>query len=188
LNLTPYVTGLKSIYPRANARRVTALFRFCRRSPEQFRKTNEENDFSLVPKSPSAIERTESGTKHVLSGMVAETLALARKTRPLRIVVVDDEKMHLDLYQTVIRENFKDVIVLTFGDGREAGQVLSHSDPDLLITDDRMPVMSGQELCQRQEDYMTREEIESCWKDPDWPQLFESPRELVWGPGSCWLK
>lgn len=39
---------------------------------------NEKNDFALVPRPPDALEKVEPGAKHILSGMVADTLALAR--------------------------------------------------------------------------------------------------------------
>ena len=40
---------------------------------------NEKNDFALVPRSPSALEKAEPGAKLILSGMVADALALANK-------------------------------------------------------------------------------------------------------------
>lgn len=38
------------------------------------------NDFALVPKPPSAVEKAEPSAKRILSGMVADTLALASAT------------------------------------------------------------------------------------------------------------
>jgi TPR repeat protein len=38
---------------------------------------NETNEFALVPRPPSAIEKAESGAKRVLAGMVADVLAVA---------------------------------------------------------------------------------------------------------------
>jgi len=40
---------------------------------------NEKNDFALVRRPPSALEKAEPGAKRILSGMVTETLALAKK-------------------------------------------------------------------------------------------------------------
>ena len=40
---------------------------------------NEKPDFSLVRRSASALEKAEPGTKRILSGMVADTLALVRR-------------------------------------------------------------------------------------------------------------
>lgn len=45
---------------------------------------NEKNDFTLVRKPSSAVEKTAPGAKRILSGMVDETLAVARKTDALR--------------------------------------------------------------------------------------------------------
>jgi FixJ family two-component response regulator len=110
--------------------------------------------FPLVRRTPSAIEKAESGTKRVLSGMVVDTLALAKKepsqkTRPLRIVMVNDEEGVLRSFEVVIRHWFKDVTMLMFDNGAAALEELLQTDPDLLITDDRMAVMAGKELCQR---------------------------------------
>jgi TPR repeat protein len=38
---------------------------------------DESNNFALVPKPPGALEKTERGARRILSGMVADTLALA---------------------------------------------------------------------------------------------------------------
>ena len=40
---------------------------------------NEQNDFALVRRPPSAVEKAEPGARRILSGMVADTLAVARK-------------------------------------------------------------------------------------------------------------
>jgi CheY-like chemotaxis protein len=40
---------------------------------------NEDSKFALVPRAPSALEKTEPGAKRILSGIVTDTLALARK-------------------------------------------------------------------------------------------------------------
>jgi len=40
---------------------------------------SEKSDFALVPRSPGALEKAQPGRKRILSGMVADTLALARK-------------------------------------------------------------------------------------------------------------
>src|SRR5450759_3297303 len=41
---------------------------------------SEKNDFALVPRPSSAIEKVAPGAKHILSGMVADTLALRKET------------------------------------------------------------------------------------------------------------
>jgi mannitol/fructose-specific phosphotransferase system IIA component (Ntr-type)/CheY-like chemotaxis protein len=115
---------------------------------------NEHDKLALVPKTPAAIGKTKPGTKRILSDMVADTLALVnkeplRKAHPLRIVIVNDEEGPLRSFEIIIRHRFKHVTILCFGNGAEALQELMQTDPDLLITDDIMPGMGGQELCQR---------------------------------------
>lgn len=58
-----------------------------------------------------------------------------RKSRPLRIVVVDDEDWPLEMVERLIQNWFSEVTVLTFQNRDEAWQELSRADPDLLITD-----------------------------------------------------
>lgn len=48
---------------------------------------NENGHFAMVPKAPSAIEKAEPGAKRILSGMVADTLALVRKAQATKPVV-----------------------------------------------------------------------------------------------------
>lgn len=81
----------------------------------------EGNNFALVPRSPVALEKAEPGRKRVLSSMVADTLVLAKKPKPLTIVIIDDEPLFLDLYGTFLPEIFKDVTVLLFADGDSGG-------------------------------------------------------------------
>jgi FixJ family two-component response regulator len=69
--------------------------------------------------------------------------------RSLRIVMVNDEPGVLKAFELVIGRWFKDVTILSFENGATALEELLITNPDLLITDDRMPVMAGQELCQR---------------------------------------
>ena len=45
---------------------------------------SEKNDFAVVRRPSSAVEKAAPGAKRILSGMVAETLAVARKTDALR--------------------------------------------------------------------------------------------------------
>ena len=115
---------------------------------------DEQHNSALVPRPPGALEEVQPGARRILSGMVADTLALAKRepshiSRPLRIVMVNDEPGALQSFELIIRHSFRDVTVLTFPDGAAALEELSRTDPDLLITDDRMAVMSGDELCSR---------------------------------------
>jgi len=45
---------------------------------------DETDYFALVPRQPRALEKAERGTKRILFGMVADTLALARKELPTK--------------------------------------------------------------------------------------------------------
>jgi phosphotransferase system HPr (HPr) family protein len=114
--------------------------------------TNKSDDHALVRMRPSAVEKSQPGAKRILSGMVAETLALVKKERQcsLRIVVVDDAPEMLDLMEALLGGSFKDATVLTFQDGEKAWQELSQTDPAILITDMSRPgVMSGWEMLPR---------------------------------------
>ena len=57
----------------------------------------ENNKFALVRKSSSAVEKTAPGAKRILSGMVGDTLGLARKTesKEVRVSDVQLEKWYL---------------------------------------------------------------------------------------------
>ena len=46
----------------------------------------EKNDFALVRRPSSAVERVEPGAKRILAGLVADTLALAKKEPPAKPV------------------------------------------------------------------------------------------------------
>ena len=107
---------------------------------------NENSNFSLVPKPPSGIKKVELGAKRILSGMVADTLALAKEARSFRIVHVDDENYILEMFGLAIREEFKDVVIDAFQNGDKAWEELQRADPDLLITDMNHVGMSGWEM------------------------------------------
>ena len=78
-----------------------------------------------------------------------EQKALSGRERAPRIVMVNDERGILEMFKTVIQSWLKDVTVLMFDNGVDALEELSRTDPDLLITDDRMARRDGLELCQR---------------------------------------
>src|SRR5208282_5524858 len=104
---------------------------------------NENGKFALVPKTPAALEKAEPGAKRVLSGMVVDTLALvkkeqARKTRPQKIVIVDDADGTRSIYKLLLKNWFKGAMLQEFENGDDAWKELSQTDPELLIT--RIPV------------------------------------------------
>lgn len=103
----------------------------------------DKNNFALVRKPSSAVEKAAPGAKRILSGMVADALALGKKAVPPRIIVVDDEPMFLELYGHMIRNYFKNVTALTFDDGDRAWQEILRTVPDLLITDMNRSGLNG---------------------------------------------
>jgi DNA-binding NarL/FixJ family response regulator len=68
------------------------------------------------------------------------------KTKPLRIVMVNDEPLVLDSLDMMIRFLLKDAAIPCFGNCTDAMQELSRTEPDLLITDDMMPGLEGREM------------------------------------------
>jgi response regulator RpfG family c-di-GMP phosphodiesterase len=107
---------------------------------------NEKNNFALVRKPLSAVEKTAPRAKRILSGIAADALVLARKKTLLKIVLIDDEPILLKMFEQLIRGWFKDVKLLQFENSREAWHELLQANPDLLITRDKMPGMTGEEI------------------------------------------
>ena len=60
-----------------------------------------------------------------------------------KILIVDDEPANLRALERLFREDYE---VLTAGSGAEALELLQHHEVALLITDQRMPEMTGIEL------------------------------------------
>lgn len=79
----------------------------------------------------------------------AGTARQSYRTRPPRIVVVDDEDWLLEMLESSIRNKFKNVTIQTFQDSNEAWQELLRKDPDLLITRDKMPGLTGEDMVRR---------------------------------------
>lgn len=68
----------------------------------------------------------------------------------LRAIIVDDERHSLETTTILIRRNCPDVeIIGTFTDPEEAIRVINSEEPDLLLLDISMPVISGFELLKR---------------------------------------
>jgi response regulator RpfG family c-di-GMP phosphodiesterase len=59
------------------------------------------------------------------------------------ILAVDDEPANLRMLERLLRKDYR---VLTATSGEEALEILSHNSVDLILTDQRMPGMSGTEL------------------------------------------
>ena len=69
--------------------------------------------------------------------------------RPLRIIHVDDEAAVLEVVGLIMRKELKRLDLLQFQHSATAMGVLARCDPDLLITDDRMPWLSGYDIVGR---------------------------------------
>ena len=64
-----------------------------------------------------------------------------------RILIVDDEKNYLVVLQALLADNGYEM--LTAQNGSQALALAAEEEPDLVITDMRMPQMSGLDLIQR---------------------------------------
>jgi DNA-binding NarL/FixJ family response regulator len=71
---------------------------------------------------------------------------LIHMTRP-RVIVADDAASMVSTVSTLLRESFE--VVRTAFDGREALQATLALEPDLVVLDVSMPVMSGIEVAQK---------------------------------------
>jgi DNA-binding NtrC family response regulator len=110
---------------------------------------SERSHFALVPKPPSLLERAEPGAKRILTGMVADALALAKKKTPKprgKLLIVDDE----DLVRQSMRVIFEgEYDLFLAGDGLTAIELAKLNDIDVVVTNINMPGMSGIELLER---------------------------------------
>jgi DNA-binding response OmpR family regulator len=72
-----------------------------------------------------------------------------RRTRPLRIVMLDDEPLVLDATKMLLHYDYNNAKILTFTDAEEALQELTREDPDLFTTDWNHPgILHGDGLLQ----------------------------------------
>src|ERR1041385_3244253 len=76
-------------------------------------------------------------------------MAKENTKRSLRIVAVNDEPVVLEVLKRLFQETFENVVMKLFDDSGEAWRDLSQTDPDLLITDDAMPGLRGEEIVRR---------------------------------------
>jgi|GEM_PF-4057098 DNA-binding NtrC family response regulator len=108
---------------------------------------NKNNNSALVRRPSSAVKKVAPSTKRVLSGMVADALALAKKPFPRIVLAFSNHTLLRSDISHVIKSKFKDSVTLTFADSGKAWQELSRTDPDLLIADyDMLRVGGGKML------------------------------------------
>jgi DNA-binding response OmpR family regulator len=97
------------------------------------------------------------------------------KTRPLRVVIIDDEDGPFHSMRLIITWTFENVRFTWFRDGNRAWRELSRADPDLLITDFRNFGMTGFEMVQR----LAQKEVKypiflmSAYKTPESMRIIE---------------
>jgi response regulator RpfG family c-di-GMP phosphodiesterase len=116
--------------------------------------------------------------------LTADLLVLAKPTAP-RIVLVDDTDWILDVIEMVIRHKFKNVTVQKFLDSNEAWQELQWKEPDLLITRDKMPGLTGEEIVQG---LVHRRVSYPIIVGGGWPPTEDWVREYtVWNPNITYL-
>jgi two-component system NtrC family sensor kinase len=78
--------------------------------------------------------------------LLPQALQFDNLVRNKRILIVDDEKYILDFFIEIFK--MFPMQVATAGDGRAAMEMLANNEYDLIITDFKMPQMSGRELYQ----------------------------------------
>jgi hypothetical protein len=100
---------------------------------------NESDDFALVPKPPSALEKTEPGAKRILSGIVSDTLALAKKPpvkRVFRVLTCSNEEAIRGTIQIVVQGYLGEtcaVIVTDRAHGSEILEFVQQQPIDLIV-------------------------------------------------------
>jgi len=86
----------------------------------------------------------ESYPEQAAGSRASGRAASARAGLPFRLLVVDDETSIREVTSAMLAEQGYEV--LTAGDGQQALELLAQFRPDLVITDLRMPRLSGYEL------------------------------------------
>jgi len=88
--------------------------------------------------------------------------------KPPRILIADDERHIVQVLSlTLTREGYD---VVTAGDGDAAWQAVLHQDPDLIITDQAMPGLTGTELASQ---------VQSMGRDNPLPVMIVTAKQLA---------
>ena len=89
--------------------------------------------------------------------------------RKKTILIVDDEAhiVHIIRYK-LEREGYE---VVTAGDGQEAYELAQSLDPDLIVTDFQMPVLSGYEMCVKLHESEVTAAVLATLRDDDSVQM-----------------
>ena len=77
------------------------------------------------------------------------TAATTPTVRRPRIMILEDERQLIELFEMSIHDWFKDPEIITFVNGNEAWMELNRQEPDLLIMDCSHPGLSGIEIMEQ---------------------------------------
>jgi len=72
-----------------------------------------------------------------------EPVTAATLPRPIRLVIVDDEPLFVEMVEAMLASEAGIEVVGTAADGEEGARLAAELDPDLVVMDISMPVMNG---------------------------------------------
>ena len=104
---------------------------------------NEKNNHALVRRPSSAVEKAAPGVKRILSGMVTDTLALAKTPsfkRRGRLLIVDHEEGPRESLRVIFKDEYD---LFMAEDGVTAIELAQQHDIDVVVTEIYMPGISG---------------------------------------------
>lgn len=88
--------------------------------------------------------------------------------KPPRILIADDERHIVQVLSLTLTKQGYDVV--TAGDGDAAWQAVLHQDPDLIITDQAMPGLTGTELASQ---------VQTMGRDTPLPVMIVTAKQLA---------
>jgi hypothetical protein len=119
--------------------------------------TNDKNNFALVRKPSSAVEKAAPRAKRIISGMVVDAIALANKRLSPRIVIMDENPYPVELMQLAIKKWFEKAVLKIFQDRNKALQELPLLEANLLIVEiinaDKVDLRPFEDLTNRKVTY-----------------------------------
>ncbi|MDB5196351.1 MAG: LuxR family transcriptional regulator [Flaviaesturariibacter sp.] len=73
---------------------------------------------------------------------------------PIRILIADDHELFRDGFRVLLKKQKSIALIGEAGNGQELMQLVASLKPDVVVTDIKMPLMDGVEVCRRmQRDY-----------------------------------
>ena len=94
---------------------------------------------------PCTLEEVRAAFEECLNRKPSEEISQQQRTRPPRIVIVNDNEGPLRSMEIVLR-GFQGATLSLFQDSSDAWEELLRADPDLLIVHSRMPKLGGVEI------------------------------------------